>query len=68
LWQTISSSPCACRIAGDLVDAIDVDRRDDGPLVEVREERDLATLVLRDLAIGTAQDDVRLDPDLAELP
>src|SRR5690606_27915917 len=45
------------------VDGGYVQRRDDAGFPDVAEERDLAARVARDLAVGTAEEDVRLDAE-----
>ena len=54
---------------GDLVDGgPHIVGGDHGLFLHVREERDLAAQVFVQRARGTAQEDVRLDPDLPQLP
>src|SRR6478735_4052793 len=59
----------ACGVVSlrDSVDAVGVARLDDGALAHVTEQPELAPFLLRDLAIGTAEQDVRLDADRAQL-
>ena len=45
------------------VDVVDVARLDHGAFAHVAEQAELAPLFLRDLAVGAAQQDVRLDAD-----
>ena len=52
---------------GDLVDGIDVPDRNDRVQRHVREHRDLGALVVRDGAVGAAQQRMRVDADLAQL-
>jgi hypothetical protein len=49
-----------------IVDRLDVQRLDHGGGPHVAEQRDLAALVQRDLAVGTAEQDVGLDADGAQ--
>ena len=49
------------------VDVVDVARLDHGAFAHVAEQAELAPLFLRDLAVGAAQQDVRLDADRAQL-
>src|SRR5688500_6889077 len=49
-----------------IIDALHIERLDDGGGTPITEERDLAALIHRDLAIGTAQKDIGLDADRAE--
>src|SRR5690606_10489992 len=51
----------------DLVQIVDVDRRDHSALLDVREERDLRLLLLRQRQLGAANQDIRLDADRAQL-
>ena len=51
----------------DPVDVVGIDRRDDGPLLDIREERDLAALLFRQRVAAAAQEHVRLDADAPEL-
>ncbi len=51
----------------DAVDVVGVDRRDDGALLDIREQRDLAALLLRQRVAAAAQQHVRLDADAAQL-
>src|SRR5690606_9077752 len=53
--------------AGNLVDAVRIPYRDHGIERHVGEQRDLGALVLGDASIGTAQQQVGLDSDLAQL-
>jgi hypothetical protein len=50
----------------DLVNGVGVETFDDGFRHHVAEQRDLAPLLDRNRAVGAAQQDVRLDADLAE--
>ena len=50
-----------------LVDAVDVLGGDDGALVDVAEQGDLAAYVLRQESVGAAQQQVRLDADGAQV-
>ena len=50
-----------------LVDGVHVPHRDHGLLFDVGEQRDLGALVVRDAAVGAAQQRVRRDADLAQL-
>ena len=52
---------------GNLVDGIGVERGDHGFGRDVGEERDLAPVAVGQRAVGTAEDDIRLDTDLAQL-
>src|ERR1051325_3023362 len=49
-----------------LVDELHVERGDHRVVLHVAEERDLLLHVLRDGVLGTAEEDVRLDADLAQ--
>ena len=62
-----SSRPSAWSAERQLVDARHVDRRDHAVDRDVGEERDLALQSLRQRAIDAADQDVRLDADLAHL-
>ncbi|KAF1061152.1 MAG: hypothetical protein GAK39_05880 [Variovorax sp.] len=50
-----------------LVDGVHVPHRDHAPFGHVREQRDLGALVVRDRAVGAAQQGVGLDADFAQL-
>ena len=63
----MSSSPCAVERERHLVDRRDVERGEHRRRVHVAEERDLVLHLPRDLAVGAAEQDVRLDADLAQL-
>ena len=52
--------------ARDLVDVVEIDRRDDGVLRHVGEQRDLAALAVRQWLLGAAQQHVGLDTDRAQ--
>ena len=52
----------------DLVDVVDVDGRDDGPLLDVREQRDLGALLPRQRVLGAAHEHVGLDADASAAP
>src|SRR5882672_1597143 len=51
----------------DLVDVVHVDGRDHGALLDVREQRDLGALFLRQKQLRTADEHVGLDADPAQL-
>ena len=51
---------------GHRVDVVDVARLDHGAFAHVAEQAELAPLLLRDLAVGAAQQDIRLDADRAQ--
>ncbi len=59
----------ALRVIGDghVVDALHVERLDDGLGPNVAEERDLAPLVFRERPVGAAQQHIGLDADRAKL-
>ena len=63
--QSVQSLPVERE--GDFVDGAHVPRRDDRLLRHVAEEGDLLFHLLGQVAIGAAQQDVRLDPDLQQL-
>ena len=50
-----------------VVDGGDVERRDDGALAHIAEQRELAPVALRDRPVAAHQQDVRLDADRAQL-
>ena len=52
---------------GHLIDAVDVQGRDHGLVADVAEQRDLAPFGVRDLAVGPAQQHVRLDAHAQQL-
>ena len=51
---------------GDGVDVVDVARLDHGAFAHIAEQAELAPLFFRDLPVGAAQQDVRLDADRAQ--
>jgi hypothetical protein len=51
----------------DLVDVVDLHGADDGALLDIGEQRDLAALLLGQRILGAAQQDVGLDADAAQL-
>ena len=52
---------------GHRIDVVDVERLDHRALAHVAEQAELAPLLLRDRAVGAAQQDVGLDADRAQL-
>ena len=52
----------------DLVDVVDVDGRDDGALLDVREQRDLRALLARQRVLRAAHEHVGLDADRRAAP
>ena len=53
--------------AGDFVDGVDVPHGDDTPFVHVGEQRDFVALIVRDGAIGAANQGIGLDADFTQL-
>src|SRR5688572_24870677 len=49
-----------------VIDALHIERLDDGGRPYITEKRDLAPLIHRNLAIGAAQENVGLDADRAQ--
>src|SRR5207302_11279801 len=53
--------------AGNRVDRVDIDRRDDARLAQIAEQRDLLAGAVRDRALAAAQQDIGLDAKPQEL-